>query len=158
MKVEQLMTRDVAACRADQTLNWAAHIMWERDCGCVPVVDEHNLVVGMLTDRDICMAAYTTNVPLSALRVGDIMARRVIACGAFDTLEHAESLMQLHQIRRLPVVGCENQLLGMLSLNDLARAARLEPHTRERGVNADAIERTLAAVGEPRARRPLAAS
>ncbi|HEX9104174.1 MAG TPA: CBS domain-containing protein [Polyangia bacterium] len=158
MKVESIMTRDVAACTAGQTLNCAAQIMWDRDCGCVPVVDGNNLVVGMLTDRDICMAAYTTNAPLTALRVGDIMCKQVIACGPFDSIEQAEALMQRHKIRRLPVVGFENQLMGILSLNDLARAARVQPHTRERGINSDAIEVTLAAVSEPRSHHVVAAT
>jgi len=158
MKVERIMTKDISACTPGQTLNRAAQIMWERDCGCVPVVNEHNIVVGMITDRDVCMAAYTTNAPLSSLRVGDIMARRVIGVGPFDTVEAAEGLMQRHQVRRLPVVGLENQLVGIVSLNDLARAARLQPHARERGVDAEAIEATLAAVSEPRAASARAAS
>lgn len=156
MKVEQLMTRDVVACRAHDRLNRAAQIMWECDCGCVPVVDEHDLVIGIVTDRDVCMAAYTTDAPLSALAVGDVMCRRPVVCGPFDTVAEAERLMQCHRIRRLPVVGFENQLLGLLSLNDLARAARLGRDGRERGVDADAIEATLAAIGEPRAPHAVA--
>ncbi|MGZ3425862.1 MAG: CBS domain-containing protein [Polyangia bacterium] len=157
MKIEQVMTKNVSACTPDQTLNCAAQIMWDQDCGCVPIVDDKNLVVGMLTDRDICMAAYTTNAPLSALRIGDIMAKQVIACGPFDTVEQAEALMRQHQIRRLPIVGFENQLIGILSLNDLARVVRLQPHTRERGVSPDAIEATLAAVCEPRVHHAMSA-
>ncbi len=158
MKVDQVMTREVHRCTAYDTLNAAARLMWDHDCGCVPVVDDNGLVIGMLTDRDVCMAAYTTNLPLSSLRVGDIMAKQVICCGPFDTVEHAEALMQRHQLRRLPIVGFEKQLLGVLSLNDLARAARLQPRSRERGVNADAIEATLAAVCAPRLSPPTSAS
>jgi CBS-domain-containing membrane protein len=58
----------------------------------------------------------------------------------------------------LPVVGFEKQLIGLLSLNDLARATRLQPRTRERGINSDAIEATLAAVCEPRVHHAVAAS
>ncbi|MGZ3439423.1 MAG: CBS domain-containing protein [Polyangia bacterium] len=157
MKIEQLMTKNVSACTPEQTLNCAAQIMWDQDCGCVPIVDDKNLVVGMLTDRDICMAAYTTNAPLSELRIGDIMAKQVIACGPFDTVEQAEALMRQHQLRRLPIVGFENQLIGILSLNDLARVVRLQSHTRERGVSPDAIEATLAAVCEPRVHHAMSA-
>jgi CBS-domain-containing membrane protein len=124
--------------------------MWDHDCGCVPVVDHNGILIGMLTDRDICMAAYTTHMSLSTLSVGDSMAKHVVTCGPFDTIDHAEALMQEHQIRRLPIVGLENRLLGILSLNDLARASCIQPRSRERGCNSDAIEATLAAVSEPR--------
>lgn len=150
MKIEAVMTKSVHCVGPDQTLNDAARIMWDHDCGCVPVVDGNGICVGMLTDRDACMAAYTRGEPLAAIRVGDIMSRQLIACGPYDTVEQAEALMQQHQIRRLPVVGFENRLVGILSLNDLARVARTQPRSRERGVNAEAIEATLAAVCAPR--------
>ena len=89
MTVEQAMTKQVWCCGANDRLNRAAQLMWDHDCGCVPVVDENNLAIGMITDRDVCMAAYTTNLPLSSLRVGDIMARPAIGCGPFDTVDHA---------------------------------------------------------------------
>ena len=59
MKVSQLMTKDVATCRADEPVSRAAQIMWDHDCGCVPVVDDAGHIQGMITDRDICMAAFT---------------------------------------------------------------------------------------------------
>ena len=75
MKVEDLMTRSVGTCRPTDTLSSAAQLMWERDCGCVPVVsdDGSNRVVGMLTDRDICMAAHFRGASPGALPVGQVM-------------------------------------------------------------------------------------
>jgi len=63
------MTRDVAACSPEDSLNTAAKIMWDRDCGCVPVIDQHAHVIGMLTDRDICMVAYLNDRLLSMLGI-----------------------------------------------------------------------------------------
>jgi CBS domain-containing protein len=63
MSVKDLMTKNVKTCRPSDLLNAAARIMWEEDCGCVPVVGDDNQLVGMLTDRDICMATYTRNQP-----------------------------------------------------------------------------------------------
>jgi len=62
MKVEQIMTRIVHTCSENDTLNRAAQLMWENDCGCVPVIHGGNgsgAVVGVVTDRDVCMGAYT---------------------------------------------------------------------------------------------------
>jgi predicted transcriptional regulator len=76
MKVEQVMKQAVQACRRGDALNTAAQIMWEHDCGCVPVVDTENRVIGMITDRDICMAAYTRGEPLQTLRVETAIVER----------------------------------------------------------------------------------
>ena len=69
MKVEQIMNREVKTCRPQDSLNRAAQIMWDEPCGAVPVVDDQHRPVGFLTDRDICMAAYTQGKPLEQLRV-----------------------------------------------------------------------------------------
>ena len=63
MHVESLMTRTGVTSGAEDSLASAARRMWDRDCGCLPVVDTHHRVVGMITDRDVCMAAYTTGKP-----------------------------------------------------------------------------------------------
>ena len=86
MKVEQIMNRDVKTCGPQDSLNKTAQIMWEESCGAVPVVDEQSNPIGFLTDRDICMAAYTQGKPLDALRVETAMARKVVSCGVEDDL------------------------------------------------------------------------
>ncbi len=125
MKVEQIMSRNVRVCRRQDSLNEAAQIMWEHPCGAVPVVDEQSRPVGFLTDRDICMAAYTQGKPLAELNVDVAMARNVVTCAAEDDLRSAAGLMRQHSRRRLPVVNGEGRLVGLLSLDDLAcEAAR----------------------------------
>ena len=132
MKVGQIMNRNVKVCHPQDSLNKAAQIMWEEPCGTVPVVDEERRPVGFLTDRDICMAAYTRGEPLAALRVEGAMARKVVACKADDDLSSAAQLMRLNRRRRLPVIAADGTLVGLLSLDDLAcEAAR----TLRGGVN-----------------------
>ena len=150
MRIEQVMTKDVRSCHAADTLNDAARVLWDQDCGCVPVVDDNGSVIGMLTDRDICMAAYTRGARLAEIPIADVMSKQVISCGPNDYVDAAEALMKKHQIRRLPVVGFENQLLGMLSLNDIARTARKGGNGHDRGLTAAVVEETLATIGEPR--------
>jgi len=146
MKVGQLMSQVVQSCSPTDTLNRAAQLMWENDCGCVPVVDADGKAVGMLTDRDICMAGYTQGLPLWQIAVTSAASHGVVGVGEEDSLERAEHLMQKHQIRRLPVLDGEGRPVGILSMNDIAQRAR--GSHREPELSAAAIARTLAAVGE----------
>ena len=120
MNVGELMTRDVRTCASSDSINDAARIMWERDCGCVPVV-EGGTVVGMITDRDICMAAYTQGRRLMHMTVGSAASTNVLTVGENESLRRAEELMRDAQVRRLPVVDSAGRLVGLLSLSDLAR-------------------------------------
>lgn len=162
MKVQDLMTQDVGTCRASDSLSAAAQLMWDRDCGCVPIVadDGSKQIVGMLTDRDICMATHFHGVAPGALRVGDAMSKSVCAIGPFETLADAEAVMRDARVRRLPVVDAEQQLVGLISLADLARAATRE---RRRGskkpeVSDFEIGETMEAICEARTSSQLAAT
>lgn len=119
MKVQDSMTAAVRSCRPTATLAEATAIMWEADCGIVPVVNERNEVLGVVTDRDIAIALGSRGTTASALRVADVMARDVITCAPQDAVTEALALMQKHRVRRLPVVGIGGVLLGILSVNDV---------------------------------------
>jgi CBS domain-containing protein len=121
MKVGDLMTREVRTCVDTDSINDAARIMWERDCGCVPVVEGAGTVVGMITDRDICMAAYTRGERLAQMNVGSVASRHVVTVREDEGLQRAEELMRDAQVRRLPVVESGGRLIGILSISDLAR-------------------------------------
>ena len=150
MDVGQLMVREVETCRPLDTLNTAARIMWEHDCGCVPVVDDDARVVGMLTDRDICMAAYTQGRPLDAIPVANVMSKDVHTCKADDPIAFAQGIMRAYKVRRLPVTDADGHLLGILSLNDIARQAVLE-RTRKtkKAVSPAEVADILGAICEP---------
>jgi CBS domain-containing protein len=119
VKVADLMTREVRACTIHDSLNAAAQIMWDHDCGCAPVVDGHGKLAGIVTDRDISMAAYTQGVPLEAIPVERVMSRKVISCARGDDLDSAHQLMRTHEIHRLPVVDSRGRPVGILSLSDV---------------------------------------
>ena len=150
MKVEQVMTRDVKLCRVEESLNDAARVMWDHACGCVPVVDADDRVVGVLTDRDVCMAAYTRGLPLGDMTVSSAMSRQVFACHVGDALDTAEAIMREHQVRRLPVLGFGDRIVGILSLSDIAREAERHKGQRSKDLSPDAIRSTLVAVGHVR--------
>jgi CBS domain-containing protein len=153
MKVKDLMTRVVKFCTSFDTLNTAAKIMWDNDVGCVPVVDKSGRVIGMLTDRDICMAAYTQGVPLMGAQVTSAMSKEVISCSPADDLAKAESLMRDKQVRRLPVLDAHGRLAGIISLNDIAREGEREAAMkRVREISDAEIARVMASVCAPRRR------
>jgi CBS domain-containing protein len=149
MKVEQIMSREVKTCVPEDTLNRAAQLMWEHDVGCVPVVS-HGTVVGVITDRDICMAAYTQGRRLDEVSVASVMSSQVQSCTPGDTLETASAVMKRHQLRRLPVVKTKGELVGVVSISDLTRGAEAEPNQRVREQYLHQVESTLAAVTRPR--------
>jgi CBS domain-containing protein len=155
MKVDQVMTRDVKVCRPDETLNEAARLMWDHACGCLPVVDEGERVVGILTDRDVAMAAYTQGKPLNEVLVRTAMSQEVAFCRLGDLLETAEKIMQARQVRRLPVLGFEDRLIGIVTLSDIAREAEQHRGARSKDLSPNVIGHTLAAVAHVRSRDAL---
>src|SRR5262249_15657446 len=120
MNVERVMNREVRACRPDDTLNRAAQLMWDNTCGCVPIVSERDRPIGILTDRDICMAAYTQGRPLTEITVPSSTAHTVITCRTEDDVHPVIDLMRENAIRRMPVVDSDGRLRGIVSLDDLA--------------------------------------
>ncbi len=151
MRVEQIMSRSVQCCRPEDSLARAAQLMWEHDCGCLPVVggDGVTRVDGMITDRDICMCALFQNQPLGGLRVSTAMAKRVEVCRPYDDLLGAEKIMRAARVRRLPVVDDDGVLVGMVSLADLAQEALRERETPKREITDKGVSRTLAAICRP---------
>jgi CBS domain-containing protein len=147
MFVRETMTKEVCACNPRDSLNEAARMMWEGDCGAVPVIDDGYTVVGMITDRDICMSAYTQGKTLASIPVSVAMAHQVLFCRPDDTVAQAEEIMRSAKIRRLPVVNELRQLVGILSLNDIARAVE-QRHVGE--PKPDDVAQTLAAICTPR--------
>jgi CBS-domain-containing membrane protein len=153
MKVQDLMTSDVKSCREYNTLNTAAQVMWDHDIGCVPIVDHENHVIGMLTDRDVCMSAYLQGAPLTAASVTSAMSKEVFLCRSDDDIASVEHLMQDKQIHRVPVVDPQGRLLGIISLNDIAREAARESETKKpREVGDAEVTNTIASVSGPRHR------
>jgi Ala-tRNA(Pro) deacylase len=125
--VADLMTRNVLACHTEDHLNVPARLMWEADCGAVPVLDPATeRVVAMITDRDICMATFFQDRAPGAVPVKDAMSSALYVCSKRDSLADAERVLRDNQVRRLPVVDEEGRLEGILSLADVIRRAERE--------------------------------
>jgi CBS-domain-containing membrane protein len=120
MKVTNLMRKTVSTCRPEDSLWEAAGLMLKHDCGALPVVDEEQVVLGMITDRDICMCSLMEGGALDCLPVSRAMSREVWGLRPADSYSDACTAMKTHGVRRLPVMDEKHQLLGILGLGDLA--------------------------------------
>jgi CBS domain-containing protein len=141
MKVAELMTENVRTCSLNDTLNHAAQLMWDHDCGAVPVVDDDGRTIGIVTDRDIAMAAYTQGKALSEIPASTAASRSLVFAQPADTVDSVHALMQSAQVRRVPVLDGGGRPVGILSVGDIARHVSASP---------DPIARTLAAISKPR--------
>ena len=119
--IGDLMTKDVATCRASDSVSQCAQLMWDRACGAVVVVDGENHPVSMITDRDICMAGYIQGKPLVEIIVSSAMSQRLLTITATETVAAAEAIMRRHDVRRLPVIDGSGVLVGVFSQADIAK-------------------------------------
>jgi len=149
MKIEEIMTRSVATCRTQDTLSTASQKMWDHDCGVLPIVGDDGRLVGIITDRDVCMAAWSKGQRLDAIRIEEAMAKQVFCATPDQDLDAAETLMAEKQVRRIPIVDADNKPIGILSMNDIAREVK-PPHGSGNGMSR--AMRTLAAICLPRPR------
>jgi CBS domain-containing protein len=123
MKVEELMNSAPRTCGPYDSLNRVAQIMWDDARGCVPIVDGARRPIGVLTERDIAMAAYTRGKRLTEISVLETMARRVICCESGGSVAEAEALMRERGLACLPVVDSSGVLMGLLTHDAHVRAA-----------------------------------
>jgi len=121
MTVRDLQTSNVKTVSPDTDLAVVARLMWEGDCGAVPVVTDDRKVIGMITDRDICIASATRARPPAEIRAGEVITNHgVHAVKPDDDVRVAMRTMRKHKVRRLPVVDRDQRLAGIVSINDLA--------------------------------------
>jgi CBS domain-containing protein len=118
MNVQEVMTSEVQSCGPDTNLASAAKLMWDADCGVLPVVNGSGQVLSMITDRDICMACATKNKAPSELTVFDAVSGKTYRCKMSDDVQTVMDIMKREQVRRLPVVDEEGVLQGLISMND----------------------------------------
>jgi CBS domain-containing protein len=119
MKVKDVMTETPAFCDGDTNLGAAVEILWNRNCGILPIVDTDEKVVGVVTDRDICIALGTRNRLPWEITVGEVTTGKVFSCIPNDDVRTALATMAQAKVRRLPVVNAEGKLEGILSMDDV---------------------------------------
>ena len=141
MKAREILSAPAHTCDPDTDLATVARIMWDHDCGLVVVVEESGAVVGVVTDRDICIATSTRRLLPEQISAAQVMTSPVRACLSDDNVKDVLATMKQFQIRRVPVIDAGGRLLGVISMNDIVRVSheRREPSASE-------VVTTLAAV------------
>lgn len=137
MKVREIMSKDVASLRSDDSIERAAQLMKQYNCGSIPVCTQDKLI-GIVTDRDIAVRSVASGNDVSEQRVQDIMTDNVVFGSPEMEVVDAARLMSDRQIRRLPIVE-RNSLIGIVALGDIS----LEPNYQ------DSAEDALKNISEP---------
>jgi CBS domain-containing protein len=150
MKVQDVMTETARFCRPENNLAEATAIMWEADCGFLPVVAEGGELIGVITDRDIAIALGTRDIRPSQIPVSAAMSSTVDTCSPADDIHTALKAMRRDQIRRLPVVNDEGLLMGIISMNDVVLQSQPITNHRASRLSYEDVVNTYKAICEHR--------
>jgi len=150
MKVRDAMTGSPVCCTATTNLGEAASLLWSRDCGILPVLDEEGKVFGVVTDRDLFLALGTRNRLAGDIQVAEIPPTTAFVCKPDDEIHVALQTMARHKIRRLPVVNKEGRLEGILSMDDVVVHASPRTSGRTPELTHDEVMSALKKIYEPR--------
>lgn len=143
MKVKDIMVRTPAYCASDTNLGAAVEILWNRNCGILPIVNEQEKVVGVVTDRDLCIALGTRNQLPAEITVSQVASGKVFACKPDDDIRTALATMAQAKVRRLPVIHVDGKLLGILSMDDVVLHAGAGLGGKTPELSYDAVVDTL---------------
>lgn len=149
MKVKDVMMRTAASCSPETNLGAAVEILWNRNCGILPVVDAADKVTGVITDRDICIALGTRNKLPGDITVGEVATGWLLTCTPEDTLRTALTIMAKGKVRRLPVVTEEGKLQGILSMDDVVMHSAGRGGDKTGELSHDDVVETLKKVYRP---------
>ena len=146
MTVHDIMSAPPRTCRAGTTLATASARMKQTATGMLVVLNERGRIVGVITDRDLAMAFGATHQgDVRDHPVGEFMTRRVHTCRDTDAIDRPLRTMTAGHIRRLPVLGEDGDLVGVLSIDDIILWA-----VNRHGVSATALAGALRGVCLPR--------
>jgi CBS domain-containing protein len=149
MKVRDVMMRTPASCSTDTNLAAAVEILWNRNCGFLPVVNAQGKVVGVVTDRDICIALGTRNRLAGEVKVGAVISGKLLACGPDDDVRTALATMAQEKVRRLPVIGNDGMLQGILSMDDAVLHAEAGRPGKAADLSDEDVAETLKKLYQP---------
>src|SRR5262245_8347161 len=146
MKAKHVMTKDPSCCLPSEPAARAARIMRDENTGAVPVIDneQSQKIVGVVTDRDLCMNVVAESRHPDGVPVEACMTTSVVTCSPSDAGEKVRELRKENQVRRIPVVDDQHRLQGIVSMADLVSRAELKPAQAH-----DTLKRVSAPAGEP---------
>ena len=150
MKVKDAMMGTPYYCQSDTNLGSAAELMWIGNCGFLPVMDANGKIVGVVTDRDVCIGLGTRNRLPGDVTVREVMSNRLFACSPEDDVHVALRTMQEGGVRRLPVIVQNGTLVGVISVDDLLLRAEAPGIGRQPELSTEEVTRTCRAIDQRR--------
>ncbi|HEX8844714.1 MAG TPA: CBS domain-containing protein [Pyrinomonadaceae bacterium] len=122
MKCSEIMTKDPVCCLPTDTVDKAAQLMKTENVGPIPVVKDQQSkrLVGIVTDRDLALKVVAEARDAKTTTVEEVMTTGVVACRADDDLQKAINAMEENQVRRIPVVDDNGQIIGIIAQADIA--------------------------------------
>jgi len=149
MKVKEVMMRTPASCTAETNLGAAVELLWVRNCGILPIVNAEQKVVGVVTDRDICIALGTRSRLPGEISVQEVASGKVYACKPEEDIRAALETMARAKVRRLPVINNDGKLEGILSMDDVVLNSEKRMSAKSTELSHDDIVETLKKVYRP---------
>lgn len=122
MKVKEAMHKGVTWVGPEAKISELARKMRDEGIGSIPI-GENDRLVGMVTDRDIATRAFADGEDPAAMTARDLMSGPILYCTSEEDIEDAARVMEMHQVRRLPVIDENRRMVGMLSIGDIASCA-----------------------------------
>ena len=150
MKVKEVMMGTPYSCQLDTNLGAATELMWVGNCGFLPVVGADSKVVGVVTDRDICIALGTRNKLPGDVTVREVLSSKLYSCSPDDEIHVALQEMRNGGVRRLPVITETGNLVGVISMDDLVKKAEAVGMGNQPELSTDEVVRTYRAIDQRR--------
>jgi CBS-domain-containing membrane protein len=146
MKVKEVMMGTPYYCQSETNLGSATELMWNANCGFLPVEATDGKVIGVITDRDICIALGTRSRVAGDIAVGEVMSGKLYSCAPDDDIHLALQTLKEGKVRRLPVIAQKGSLVGVISMDDIL--LRTEPMSlgREPELSSDEVVRAYRAI------------
>jgi CBS domain-containing protein len=121
-KCNEVMTKNPACCLQNDTVSKAAGLMKSENVGAIPVVENEQTrkLIGIVTDRDLALKIVAEGLDATSTLVGVAMTHKVVTCLAEDDLQKALDAMAEHQLRRIPIVDVNSQVVGIIAQADVA--------------------------------------
>jgi CBS domain-containing protein len=148
MKVKDAMMETPYYCQPESNLGSATELMWNANCGFLPVQSADGKVIGVITDRDICIALGTRNCPAGEVSVSQVMSGKLYSSAPDDDIHTALQTMMEARIRRLPVIAQNGTLVGVLSMDDILFRAEPRSPGKEPELSSDEVVRTFRSIAQ----------
>ena len=150
MKVKDIMMGTPYYCQPETNLGSATELMWNANCGFLPVESAEGRVIGVITDRDICVALGTRNCPAGEVTVAEVLTGKLYSCAPDDDIHMALQTLKEAAVRRLPVISQKGTLVGVLSMDDILLRAEPTSLGKTPELSSDEVIRTFRSITQRR--------